>query len=67
MSFRGLLFQWDSTKQNPTKRVGLVQGGYSHHHHLIEMFSPWYSWKIAHWRLATITHSIVLMQSFIRT
>ena len=31
-----------------TKCVGLVQSG--QHHHLIEgnLFSPWYTWKIAH-------------------
>jgi len=34
MSTRGLLFQWASTKKNPTKRVGLVQS--EPHHHLIK-------------------------------
>ena len=42
----GLLVQWNSTKY-PTKRVGLIFS--RHHHYFIEcMFSPWYSWRIAH-------------------
>jgi hypothetical protein len=35
MSIHGLLFQWVNTN-NPTKRVGIVQSGPHHHHHLIE-------------------------------
>jgi len=36
------------TFKDAIKRFGLVQSG--HHHHFIEctVFSPWYSWKIAH-------------------
>jgi len=34
MSILGLLFQWASTMQNTTQRVGLVQSG--PHYHLIE-------------------------------
>ena len=47
MSIRGLLFQWASTINNPTKRVVLVKSG--PHHHLIEnnLCSPWYSCKFA--------------------
>jgi hypothetical protein len=39
--------------KNPTKHVGLVQRG---HLHLIEskLFSPWFSWKIAHSMLNNI-------------
>jgi hypothetical protein len=46
MSTRGLLFQWASAIKIQLC-VGLVQCG--HHHHLIEInvFLPWYSWKIA--------------------
>ena len=32
--------------KNQTMCVGLVQSG-PHHHHLIFLFSPWYSWKIS--------------------
>ena len=41
-------FQWDGTLKIQLC-VGLVQSG-SHHHHFIEcnLFSPRYSWKIAH-------------------
>ena len=48
MSNRGQLFQWASTYKNSTRRVGLEQSG--DHHHFIEnnLFSPWYSCKIAH-------------------
>jgi hypothetical protein len=37
-----------SVSKNPTEHVGLVHSG--HHYHFIEcnLFSPWYSWKIAH-------------------
>jgi hypothetical protein len=41
MSIRGLLLQWASTIKNPTQRVGPEQRG---PHNL---FSSWYSWKIA--------------------
>jgi hypothetical protein len=30
MSIRGMLFQWASTMQNPTERVGLVHSGPHH-------------------------------------
>ena len=47
MSTLGL---WDSIIKiqpsvNPMKRVGLVQSGHPYH---LYLFSPWYSWKIAH-------------------
>jgi len=34
--------------KNPSKRVGVVQS--RHHYYLIEcnLYSSWYSWKIAH-------------------
>ena len=35
--------------KDPINRVGLVQSGYHHHHFIkLNLFSPWYSWKIAH-------------------
>jgi hypothetical protein len=40
----GLLFPLANTKKK-TKRVGLEKSG--HHHHLINLVSPWYSYKIA--------------------
>ena len=55
MSTCWLLFQWASTKKNPTKCVGLEQSRL--HYHFIEctcnLFSPWYSWtnsvtKVSH-------------------
>jgi len=33
--------------KNPTKRVVLLQSGSHHHFIKINLFSPWYSWKIA--------------------
>ena len=59
MSTHRLLFQWPSTIKNPTKHVGQVQS--KHHYHLIEcnLFSPWYSWKIAHLALNN-NHSLKL-------
>ena len=45
MSTGKMLFQWSNVIKNPAKYVGLVQG--RPHHHLINLFSPWYSWKIA--------------------
>jgi hypothetical protein len=47
MSTNRLLFQLGTTNI-PTKLVGLVQRG--HYYIFIEcyLFSPWYSWKIAH-------------------
>jgi len=43
----GLLFQWNSTK-NPTKRVGLILSRHQHYFIDCNLFSPWYSWRIAH-------------------
>jgi hypothetical protein len=47
--------------KNPFQRVGLVQSG--HHDHFTEcnLFSPWYSWKIAELALSnngSITHLV---------
>ena len=55
-SIRGLLFQWTSSIKKPTKCVGLVQ---SEPQHLTEynLFSPWYSWKIAELALSN-NHSL---------
>jgi hypothetical protein len=44
MYIHGLLFPLDNTIKK-TKRVGLEKGG--HHHHLINLVSPWYSYRIA--------------------
>ena len=57
ISTRGLLFQWASTIKIQLKSVCLVQSGL-HHRHLINLFSSWYSWKIAELALTTITHSL---------
>ena len=48
--------------KNPTKDVGLEQSG-PHHHHLIEnnLFSPWYSWKIAELALNN-NHSLYIQK-----
>ena len=59
MSIRGLLFQWASTIQNPTRRVGLVQSGQ------INLFSPWYSWKIAELALSN-NHSLTQIKYYSR-
>jgi hypothetical protein len=47
---------------NPTKSVGLLQSG---HHHFIKcnLFSPWYSWQIAHLALKN-NHSLTLKKLF---
>ena len=45
MYIRGLLFPLANTIQKTTKRVGLEKRG--HHHHFINLVSPWYSYKIA--------------------
>jgi hypothetical protein len=55
-----MLFQWANTIKNSTWHVCLVQRGY--HYHLIKcnLFSPSYSWKIAHFALNnnhSFTHS----------
>jgi len=62
MTIHGLLFQWASTiKKNRTQRVGVEQSG-PHHHHQINFFSPWYSWKIAEFALNN-DHSLTLTLS----
>jgi hypothetical protein len=63
MSICGMLFQWVSTIKNTIKHVGLVQIG-PHHHHLIEinLFSLWYSWKIAELALNN-NHSLKIIAS----
>ena len=45
MYIRGLLFPLVNTIKKRTKRVGLEKSG--HHHHLINLVSLWYSYKIA--------------------
>ena len=51
MSTRWLLFQWASTIEIQLSVLVLEQS--RHHHHFIEnnLFSPWYSWKIAYLEL----------------
>jgi hypothetical protein len=59
MSIRELLFQWSNIlKKNPTKCVGLVQSRPHYHLMKINLFSPWYSWKIA--KLQPLTHWILI-------
>jgi hypothetical protein len=65
MSICGLLFQWASTIkiQLPGKCVGLVQS-WPHHHLMENLFSPWYSWKIAELELNN-NHSLTWFSSLI--
>jgi hypothetical protein len=50
--------------KNPFQRVGLVQSG--HHDHFTEcnLFSPWYSWKIAELALSN-NHSLFFLLQYI--
>jgi hypothetical protein len=50
-------FRWASIIKNTTKRVGLVQSGPYHHFIEINLFSPWYSWKIVELALSN-NHSL---------
>jgi hypothetical protein len=56
-----LLFQWARYYKNPTKHVGLVQSGPQIHLIEINLFSPWYSWKIAELVLNITTHSLTII------
>ena len=64
MSTSRLLLQWASYHyKHLIKPVGLVQSRH-HHHNFIEcnLFSPWYSWKIAHLALNN-NHSLTIWRN----
>ena len=46
--------------KNPTQRVGLEESGHHHNFNWCNLFSPWYSWKIAHLALNN-NHSLTLV------
>ena len=61
MTIHRLLFQWASTLKNPAQHVGLNKADLIIISLKINLFSPWYSWKIAELAL-TNNHSLTDIQ-----
>jgi hypothetical protein len=65
MSIRGLLFQWASTIKKQLSMLFLYKVNLIIISLQINLFSPWYRWKIAEVALKTITHSFSLLSDIL--